>query len=619
MPAVHLGKMHLRWCHSCNAPVLEMHECPKCNALTHNVRHTPPGDIRPAFRHDYELIKKLASEEFGSTKFIEDEFLVLNRCPAIDKKMEIIAGGFIIGRYEYILGEGYHLFPNVRGAMRMGSVEKGWVEIDDGAVRAVLDGKNVMGPGIKDADQKIKMGNIVIIYNKKGDVIGVGTARRSGKEMIEGKSGVAIKVRYRRSADWAPAPSSVNIDDVIEINRNVIEKRVEDARRFIDAVSKKYSKMCISFSGGKDSMATALLVADAHLDLPVTFVNTGIELKETVEFTRNFSEKFGKYIEEDVGDRFWKNLKNYGHPSRDYRWCCKVCKLGPMSKLIRENFGGKVLTFIGQRRYESEKRMQKGRIWKNPWIIGQIGASPIQDWSAMHVWLYIFMRKQNYNIWYDWGLDRIGCFLCPASDMAELESVKSRCEEYKRWKDYLSRYNEKYVMYGLWRWRKIPPGISNFIREKIGIEVNNIIPKRYDSVSVESKSCDGRYMMEIYLPSELDLKRFVNLMAPYGKIKEEAEGVYVGNEILIHREGYVSISSETKRRTRDLMKSVETAVKKTMRCTGCSICISICENDALFMSENGTIDIIAEKCTACSKCLTVPCPAVKYDESDAQM
>ncbi|MBR2093738.1 MAG: phosphoadenosine phosphosulfate reductase family protein, partial [Candidatus Methanomethylophilaceae archaeon] len=80
---------------------------------------------------------------------------------------------------------------------------------------------------------------------------------------------------------------------------------------------------------------------------------------------------------------------------------------------ITKNYPKGVLSFIGPRKYESEARNSKPRIWQNPWTPGQTGASPIQNWCAMHVWMYIFLRKEPFNVWYTRGLDRSGASCAP--------------------------------------------------------------------------------------------------------------------------------------------------------------------------------------------------------------
>ena len=189
----------------------------------------------------------------------------------------------------------------------------------------------------------------------------------------------------------------------------------------------RYSELpvAVSISGGKDSLATLLLVLEAGIRPKLIFTNTGLEFPETVENVKRTAEKYDLeiYIGE-AGDAFWRALEHFGPPAKDFRWCCKTCKLGPTASMIRQHFPDGVLSFIGQRQYESAQRYEKGNIWENPWVPGQIGASPIQNWPALLVWLYIFQQKGDYNPLYERGMERIGCWLCPASDLGEMEEVQ---------------------------------------------------------------------------------------------------------------------------------------------------------------------------------------------------
>ena len=65
MAAVRLGRNHLRWCDACEMLVLETDVCPVCGGKSREVEITPPGDVRPAFQHDIDLIRDLADEQFG--------------------------------------------------------------------------------------------------------------------------------------------------------------------------------------------------------------------------------------------------------------------------------------------------------------------------------------------------------------------------------------------------------------------------------------------------------------------------------------------------------------------------------------------------------------------------
>jgi len=269
---------------------------------------------------------------------------------------------------------------------------------------------------------------------------------------------------------------------VTDANRGVIERRVEEAISFIkEQVEKHKGNVAVSYSGGKDSLATLSLVLEAGIKPEMFFINTGIELPETVENAEMVSRHFSLPLKiADAGDAFWRALEYFGPPGKDHRWCCKTCKLGPTVQTVKNDFEGEVLSFIGQRAYESQQRKEKGETWENPWTPGQHGASPIQRWSALHVWLYIFDRKLPYNSWYKRGMERVGCFLCPTMDLGEAEILKTEYEGYAKWEEYLKDYfaergmGDEWVKYGLWRWKQPPASVLKRLEEE-GISIQ--IPK----------------------------------------------------------------------------------------------------------------------------------------------
>jgi phosphoadenosine phosphosulfate reductase len=85
---------------------------------------------------------------------------------------------------------------------------------------------------------------------------------------------------------------------------------------------------------------------------------------------------------------------------------------------------GECLSFIGQRKYESFRRARSRRVWKNPAVPAQLCAAPIHNWTALHVWLYLMQEKAPFNTLYTRRLDRIGCFMCPSSDMALIHMIE---------------------------------------------------------------------------------------------------------------------------------------------------------------------------------------------------
>ena len=78
------------------------------------------------------------------------------------------------------------------GAERILASHKYWVEIHDDFT---LIG-SVFATGVKDADEKIRIGDEVVV-TKKGTLCGVGVAQMNGKEMKELRHGEAVKIRHR--------------------------------------------------------------------------------------------------------------------------------------------------------------------------------------------------------------------------------------------------------------------------------------------------------------------------------------------------------------------------------------------------------------------------------------
>lgn len=78
------------------------------------------------------------------------------------------------------------------------------VVVDEGAVPHILNGADVMAPGIVDADENIKEGDFVFVVEEKyGRPLAIGVALMSGKAMKEKSRGKAVKViHHARDKIW---------------------------------------------------------------------------------------------------------------------------------------------------------------------------------------------------------------------------------------------------------------------------------------------------------------------------------------------------------------------------------------------------------------------------------
>jgi predicted RNA-binding protein (TIGR00451 family) len=70
-----------------------------------------------------------------------------------------------------------------------------WVKIMDEAELFVAKGRSVFAKHVIDADEEIRPNEEVVVISGKSEVLAVGRALLSGKEMKEFSSGVAVRVR----------------------------------------------------------------------------------------------------------------------------------------------------------------------------------------------------------------------------------------------------------------------------------------------------------------------------------------------------------------------------------------------------------------------------------------
>ncbi len=94
------------------------------------------------------------------------------------------------------------IFPTVKGALKLNPARRR-VVVDPGAIKFVINGADIMGPGIVEADPSIKEGDLVIVVEKAhGKALAIGRALMAGNEM-PGKKGKAVKsIHYVGDELW---------------------------------------------------------------------------------------------------------------------------------------------------------------------------------------------------------------------------------------------------------------------------------------------------------------------------------------------------------------------------------------------------------------------------------
>ncbi len=601
--------------------------------MAREVKLSPPGDPYPAMEGHIERAVRTIDAQFGEGigrhLLPEDKTIVMNKVSSLDAMYEIIVDGQMLGRLRFEIPiQDYKFILSLEGGRRIGEISRQkWVSIYDEVLKFLKDGANLLLPGVVGCDSGIQLDDEVWVVDSNGKVVGIGIAKMSGEEMAKSEKGHAVKIRdisdplepqyNQKSATW---------DDAVRANESDIVQIEQEAIDFIKRTVRKVdAPAVVGFSGGKDSLATYLVVEKALGESPpLFFVDTGLELPETLQHIKEFaSQRKAKIISDAAGDQFWESVDVFGPPARDFRWCCKVLKLGPAAQTIADELGGNSLSFMGQRKLESFQRSIEPRVTSNPWVPGQTSANPIQNWNALEVWLYIFREKAPFNPLYNKGYHRMGCYLCPSSPLAEFASLRETHPDlHSRWDEKLNEWAQKldypreWVTYGFWRWKKLPSGQMQLI-ESEGLDIKAERPSPSEAMKLEivkgvSPCTAASFSLEGQFSSGIDLERVSDLMSIFGPTKwsEDLGALRTksgSNLIMLFSSGSLVIRGENEKQIEQLARRVERAVTRAMFCQACGSCIPQCEHDALYL-KNKKISVNENKCTNCMKCDSWPCP-----------
>jgi phosphoadenosine phosphosulfate reductase len=605
-------KSHVYWCPQHNVPLLGR-ECSD-GSKAFEIRLTEPGDARPA--NDYDIKSMLSGyrRETGSTAGFEDLLGVgvklVNKVPFMDAMFEVVSEGVVIGRY---------YFDPLTMEWRFRFTQAGLLRVWD---REPLP-KFKLDEGLKGLLRRRVYPNKIgasplsqVVFVDPNDYpIGIGYVSEDG-EVVKAHSiyrrPQAVSRANRVNSTW---------NDAIKENDYYIYYYKSRAIKFIHVMVEKVKKpVLVSFSGGKDSLVALHLTLEAGYRPVLIFNDTGIEMPESIRMVKEVSRRWGlKVLVASAGDNFWRGVERVGPPGKEYRWCCKVAKLAPLARLLKEAFPDGAVNIVGQRAFESLDRARSPRVWRNKWIPMILNISPIQEWNQLLVWLYIWKHGLPYNPLYDMGFDRIGCFMCPAGNLAEYSVVKETHPElWSKWESFLKRWAVErldlsedqasvWVERGLWRWLSDAPQKLRLAR-RIGFKAPDwrVAYRRWLRPSliefkVEHNGASASFDDNIP-PESIDSQYTV-----LGAFTKTDKGAYKLGKIEVKvNDDKITVNGLGGVAARELTLDAIKLMYRWMHCAGCKLCETSCPTGAIKVVKEGgeyKPKVDSSKCIHCKLCL----------------
>ncbi|HEX3000882.1 MAG TPA: aminotransferase class V-fold PLP-dependent enzyme [Methanoregula sp.] len=441
----------LYWCDECNVPLIAK-SC-ACGREGRRIELLQPYELRPALSADHELIRRLVQEQVGDVPVAK--ILLLNKTGGVDRADLVLMHGERFGWLSFDPVKRSFVFDLAPEALPflIGHASRGVLDLE--AVTDIRKEQGRVGGKRLSLTKPVPNGSVIVKYRGK---FGTGVVKDGA---IKVKELAAVKPCTRPDPGW---------DVVIEKNRYHLKNLERNAVRAIKHHMSDRPTVNVSFSGGKDSTAVLTLARKAGVE-KAFFIDTGLEFPETIAFVMSQ----GVEIVGGAGD-FWQAVEKAGPPGKDNRWCCKFQKLRPLKLYLAKV--GPCVTIQGNRWYESWNRASLEETSQNPDNPLQLNVSPIRNWRALEVFLYLWWQKADMNPLYEQGIERIGCYLCPAMLESEYEQIRAtHAEDAKRWDDFVERWAAKkgfpdaYCSYGLWRWKALPKKMRELCQKK-GIAVN---------------------------------------------------------------------------------------------------------------------------------------------------
>jgi phosphoadenosine phosphosulfate reductase len=201
----------------------------------------------------HELLSSLFRKNFGTSSVIDERMVFLNKIPGDDRTDEVIAHGAVIAVLRYSLQNKEHNVELRQAGAEILSQDAEKNVITLGSVSGHLKGKNVSGSEITNIKGDFKAGDPLII--RKGGKVGHGIALVNSEKIKEAEK--AVKIRDLSVPSDIPLSPPSGRKEFTDANasyfKDIEAAAANDVKSFVRA---RNEKVTVSFSGGKDSLAT---------------------------------------------------------------------------------------------------------------------------------------------------------------------------------------------------------------------------------------------------------------------------------------------------------------------------------------------------------------------------
>ncbi|MEM3492737.1 MAG: phosphoadenosine phosphosulfate reductase family protein [Thermoplasmata archaeon] len=601
----HERRARLYWCDNCNIPLIAQ-QCSLCKGRGREILLYHGMEIRPGFEYTVQRINEILAENYGVENALGTRTVLLHKVAGLDRTEEIIVDGEVFGTLAYnpeqrrfqirLRGYGAALLAR-KGA------KKNLVFCDERVLRRHLKNGWIYAGEIREFVEVSGDADVLLLI---GNYTGVGVAKfRSGEQMPE-KS-----IRVKDIGRWEVREKTTTLEEIVRGNEETLRMLEQKATQDILEAIQKFPgyQIGVSFSGGKDSAVAMDLLSKCCADFFVLFVDTGLEFPETLEYVKKAAAGKKLFVlHPDTS--FWDLIWKMGPPAKDYRWCCKVCKLAPVAKFVAEH-QRKILCVEGRRKAESFAREKIELVEQNPFVPGQVLVNPVRDWSSFHVWLYILWKNIEVNPLYFRDFERIGCYLCPAEQACEFEEVgRLHPEMHGRLMEFLRAWAEsqglgrEFWEEGLWRWKKPPKKVKG-----VGGVTTEVFVR-------ETLTCDGEIFLEGNFPFAESVEDVENALGILGETQKRYDAVIVktqNSRLLFFPNSDFSVVAREKEKAKKMLVQMLQQLLRLRFCTSCQICVQRCPAKAVEIKNGKPVNNL-RKCRKCLKCIESCVVARYYDK-----